>query len=281
MQAKEITTKSVITETKLPDSDYVINPYNGCQHGCVFCYCREFTKRFTKHEEPWGQYVDAKVNAPTVIQKELRKPYSGNIFLSSLTDPYQPMEKKYEITRKILQELLKKKDQNPDMKLSILSRGYFVTRDIDLFRQFGNQIEVGFSINTLDDQFRRITEPVAASIERRFEQLKELSDAGVDTYIGMCPLFPGFTDIDALYKRFHDVGVKWVFTETFNTRGENWTETKKVLEKHYPEQLPEIERIFFDKDYTWYKQMQGKIKALADKYNIRTELFFDMGHGKF
>lgn len=227
-----------------------------------------------------GEYVDVRINAPTVLREQLKKPHKGTVFLSSLTDPYQPLEKKYEITRKILQELLHGMKTNPELKVSILSRSYFVTRDIDLFKQFGDTIEVGFSINTLDESYRRNFEPVAAPAKRRLEELKELHDNGIRTYVGLGPVLPYFTKPEELYKEFDKAGVSWVFTESFNTRGANWPEFKRILDSKYPELVPEYEKIYFTKN-EWHDKMRREIESLAEKYGIETHIYFaSMGSDK-
>jgi len=103
---KEIESKSVLTKSNLPETDYCINPYVGCLHNCVYCYAR-FMKRFTNHAESWGDFLDIKTNAVKVLENELQKAKKGLVLLSSVTDPYQPIEKKIELTREILKKLLK------------------------------------------------------------------------------------------------------------------------------------------------------------------------------
>lgn len=94
MKIKTIKCKSVLTESKLPEVGYCINPYIGCFHACVYCYAR-FMKRFTGHNEKWGEFIDVKINAPEVLEKELlRNPKRGITLLGSVTDAYQPVEKK-------------------------------------------------------------------------------------------------------------------------------------------------------------------------------------------
>ena len=130
MQIKEIHAASIITKSHLPDADYVINPYAGCTHKCIYCYAR-FMKRFTGHNENWGEFIDVKVNAPDLNPPDTTKYRGKSIFMSSVTDPYLPLEKKYELTRKILEKLI---PLQPD--LGILTKSDLVLRDIDLLRQF-------------------------------------------------------------------------------------------------------------------------------------------------
>lgn len=144
MRIKEIKAKSIISESGLPGSDFVINPYIGCVHGCIYCYA-VFMKRFTNHVEPWGKFLDVKVNAGDLVPKTMKCKHKS-IFISSVCDPYQPAEKKYRLMRKILPKLI---DLEPD--LCILTKSDLVLRDIDLIKRFNN-CEVGFSLSCLDEE---------------------------------------------------------------------------------------------------------------------------------
>jgi DNA repair photolyase len=95
LNIKEIKVKSILTKTGIPGIDYCINPYVGCSHGCIYCYAT-FMKRYTGHTEEWGSFVDVKSNAPEVLQRQLKKmTQAGNIIISSVIDPYQPVEAKH------------------------------------------------------------------------------------------------------------------------------------------------------------------------------------------
>ena len=166
MKIKIIKCKSVLTKSNLPKVDYCINPYVGCMHSCVYCYAR-FMRRFTGHAEPWGHFLDIKVNAPEVLAKELaRNPRKGTVLLGSVTDAYQPVERKYRLTRAILEILLKH-----NFPVSILTKSDLVVRDIDLFRQF-SECEVGLTITSMDENVARNFEPHASSPKRGLRRLR-------------------------------------------------------------------------------------------------------------
>ena len=157
MAVNEIFARSILQKSGLPGVEYVINPYTGCTHGCVYCYAR-FMKRFTGHTELWGTFLDAKVNAPEVLRKQLerrREPLKESVFLPSVTDPYLPVEKRYCLTRGILEVLLEHQ-----VPVSILTKSDMVLRDLDLLRQF-ECCSVGLSLMTLDDELARRFEPRA------------------------------------------------------------------------------------------------------------------------
>ncbi len=181
MKIKEIQSKSILSKSGV--YDWTINPYVGCQHGCVYCYAK-FIKRFSGHKEKWGEFVDIKVNAPELLAKEIKKKRKGRVWLSGVCDPYQPLEKKYELTRKCLKILWEN-----GWPVTIQTKSPLVLRDLDLFKKF-KEIEVGFSIATGDEEIKMIFEPKAPQIEQRIKALGELRQQGVRTYAMIAPLLP-------------------------------------------------------------------------------------------
>ena len=149
MIIKEIQSKTILSVSKV--YPYVINPYMGCQHGCSYCYAR-FMKRFTGHREPWGQFVDVKVNAPDLLKQDITKKKPGRVWVSGVCDPYQPLEAKYKLTRQCLEILA----QN-DWPVTIQTRSSLVLRDIDILKE-GRYFEVGLTVTTADDSMRTLFE---------------------------------------------------------------------------------------------------------------------------
>ncbi|MBD3312101.1 radical SAM protein [archaeon] len=180
MKISEVKVKSIITKSRIPGVDYVINPYTGCAHGCKYCYAT-FMKRFTNHPEPWGSFVDVKINAPELM-KGLIKLKGKSVTLSSVTDPYQLLEKKYKITRQILEKLI-----TVQPNLSILTKSSLIMRDLDLLKQF-KHLEVWFSLSITDKSVRKELEPRASSIADRIKALKELHEAGIRTVVFIAPI---------------------------------------------------------------------------------------------
>jgi DNA repair photolyase len=180
---KEKRARSILSKSGIPGIDYCLNPYTGCSHGCKYCYAT-FMKRFTGHLETWGSFVDAKINAPQVLQRQLKNAARGNVMISSVTDPYQPTESQFKITRRCLEVLLAYQ-----FPVRILTKASLVLRDLDLIRKF-DEMEVGITITTDDDKIRQIFEPNAPSIETRVQALKELSENGIKTYAFIGPLLP-------------------------------------------------------------------------------------------
>jgi len=182
MIVKEIRVKKILSESRI--FPYTINPYVGCQHACLYCYAR-FMKRFTGHREPWGQFVDIKINAPELLRGEITKKKPDKVWISGVCDPYQPLEEKYKLTRQCLKILA---DNN--WPVVIQTKSPLVTRDIDILKR-GKDFEVGFSIGTADDKIRKLFEPKAPPIEGRIRALTKLHQAGIKTFCMIAPIFPG------------------------------------------------------------------------------------------
>ena len=182
MIIKEIRSKTILSVSKI--YDYVINPYVGCQHACSYCYAR-FMKRFTRHSEPWGEFVDVKINAAVLLIVEITKKKPGSVWISGVCDPYQPLEAKYRLARKCLEILAQF-----CWPVIIQTRSPLVLRDKDIFVGARN-IEVGFSIATGNDAVRKLFEPHAPPIEARLRALDELHRSGIRTYAMIAPILPG------------------------------------------------------------------------------------------
>jgi DNA repair photolyase len=142
-------------------------------------------KRYSGHREPWGQFVDVKVNAPEILKKQLKKAKVGTIWISSVCDPYQPLEAKFEITRSCLKELVDKK-----FPVNIQTKSTLALRDLDLFQNI-ETVEVGLTITTDNEQMAKYFEPGANLINQRINALAKLHDAGIKTYAFIGPILPG------------------------------------------------------------------------------------------
>jgi DNA repair photolyase len=178
---------------------YTANLYRGCTHGCVYCYAPSLTH----DERRWGSYVDVKVNAPEVLRRELRSVRREEVFLSSASDPYQPVEARYRVTRRCLEVLLRS-----GFPVSILTRSPLVLRDLDLLGRF-RRVCVGMSITTVP--VRRF-EPGVPPLSRRIETLRRLAAAGIRTFVSLAPVIPGIVmvDLDELFEEMSAAGVSSV-----------------------------------------------------------------------
>jgi DNA repair photolyase len=182
MKIQEISVKSVLSKSQV--YDYAVNPYRGCSNACRYCYAA-FMKRFTGHLEPWGEFVDVKINAPEVLAKEVKRKPVGRVWVSGVCDPYQPAEKKYRLTRKCLEILL-----GSDWPVTIQTKSALVLRDIDVLKT-SEKVEVGFSVTTAEEKIRRIFEPGASPVNERIKALKSLHANRIKTFVMIAPLLPG------------------------------------------------------------------------------------------
>lgn len=264
MKINTIQCKTLLTKSRLPEADYCINPYIGCLHGCIYCYAR-FVKRFTGHDEPWGHFLDVKINAPEVLAKELaRKPKRGIVLLGSVTDAYQPVERKYCITRAILKILLQY-----DFPVSVLTKSHLVVRDLDLFKQF-TQCEVGLTVTTTDQKIARDFEPRSSTPQQRIEALETLHQNGITTYAFIGPILPELTNLEAIFTAIQGK-VNFVMAESLNLKCGNWENIRNLLKSKYPHLLPLYQSGF---SQIYWKRIERELRKLSRKFKIPLKGFY-------
>lgn len=264
MVVKEIECKSVMSKSGLHDSDFSINPYRGCEHNCVYCYAPYILREKRK----WGTFVDVKINAPEVLAKEILKNKKGNVLISSVTDPYQALEKKYKITRKILQKL------NNNFFVSILTKSPLVLRDLDLFKKLN--CEVGLTITTLDENFSKVFEPRSPSPEERLEILSYFKVSGIKTYIFFGPLLPFISDIDLekTISRFAMTKPDKIYVDKLNIKGRNhWEKVKNVLQVNYPDLVDKWKQVLFSEN-DYYEKLKQKLLEMFQSYDLKSEFCY-------
>lgn len=217
MIIREIHSKSILSKSQV--YPFVITPYTGCQHSCTYCYAR-FMKRFTGHTEPWGEFVDVKIDAPELLRKQIACKKPDWVWVSGVCDPYQPLEARYMLTRQCLEILAAN-----DWPVAIQTRSPLVTRDLDVLTQIKN-LEVGFSITTRDDGIRKIFEPHAPPIPARIDALAELHRAGLRTFVMIAPILPG---AETLAELLVDK-VDFYLTDRMNYNHADWVYRKYGLQ---------------------------------------------------
>jgi len=282
-EIKEIEAKGILSKCGIPGIDFAINPYIGCRFGCKYCYA-SFMGRFVgKKINDWGGYVYPKINAPELLKKEVEKklPHKGKgkeIFLSSVTDPYQGLEAKYQLTRKCLEVLA---DWGFEGTLSILTKSNLVTRDIDVLKRF-QQAVVGLTVTSADDGISRYFEKYAPPVSERFEALKKLNLAGIKTYAFIGPLLPHFVADEAgMEKVFHklvEAGTKDIYVEHLNLssyiRGRLMDEMKGSDK--------DIVAKFYSSQSKAYREDLGKlVRKLVEKYHMNLLLDLVIFHTEF
>ena len=256
VKISDIDVKSVLTKSNLPVSDYSVNPYVGCTHACKYCYA-SFMKRFTNHPEPWGEFLDVK-HWPEMTNPEKYK--GKELFIGSVTDPYNPQEEEYGRTRALLQQL-----KGSGVKISIQTKSDLVLRDMELIRTFPDA-RVGFSINTLDERFKDDMDN-AVSIERRLEAMRQFHEAGIRTTCFISPIFPGITDVMAIIERVKD-RCNLVWLENLNLRGNYKSVIMDYIRDKHSELLSLYEEIYLKNKRAYWEQLDAEVRAYAGENGL-------------
>jgi DNA repair photolyase len=261
---REIRCRSVLTKTGIPTIDYAINPYIGCAHGCVYCYAR-FMKRYTGHTEEWGAFVDVKAHAAEVLARQMKRAKYGRITLSSVTDPYQPAESTYEVTRHCLEVLT-----SYDFPVSILTKSPLVLRDIDILATM-KDVSVGFSLSTLSQEVAVLFEPRLPSIEERLSALERLGRDGITTWAFCGPLLPYLSDhereIDVLFGALASVGASSIIVDSMNLRGATLQQVLSVLKKHHPDLVERYRRLAANRG-PYHRALMRRAQRQAQKHGL-------------
>lgn len=212
--------KSLYTRSKIPGVEWAVNQYVGCTFACEYCYAKFLTR--WKDYGRWGSWVEVKTNAPELARKHV----SGSVVMSTVSDPYQPIEAELKLTRRVLRYMDKRNE------LSVLTKSPLVTRDIDIFALF-RSIEVGLTINGFTGREKRLFEPLTPVHGARVSALKELKEAGLKTYVFVSPIIPEVTDVSAMVEDTRGFA-DYYFFEVLNLRASG-REFQELLRDEYPE----------------------------------------------
>lgn len=281
MRLVEREAKSIITESKLPDADYVINPFTGCIFGCRYCYASFMGRNVGESIDAWGEYVYVKTNAVELCRAEVRKmkpeAKSGTILLSSVTDPYQGAEAKYRLTRGVLEVL---RDERYPGLVSILTKSPLVTRDIDVLSDIP-RCEVGMTVTTTDDRISKWLEERAPVASKRLAALKTLNDNGIETYAFLGPLLPHFVEraelLEDLIRAVSETGVRSVYVEHINLRAYIRSRMDPLLEK----ESESVQSVYVTARGNPHRARLDELVApLLEKYGLKLRLNEVIYHNK-
>ncbi len=272
LQINEVTAKSILNPSRISGVTYAINPYVGCQHACSYCYAR-FMSRYTGHQgEEWGSFVDAKINAPRVLLQQLRrrkKVTKEPVLFSSVTDAYQPLEHRYELTRHCIELLTRY-----DFPISILTKSDLVLRDVDLLASSSSN-EVGLTIITMDEKVRRAFETNAPPSKRRLTALSELNSQGISTYAFVGPIIPFLStvNLEDLIHQLGECGVAYVIFDRLNVKHGNRPVIERTLQNYFPEQTKTILEALRPGS-KFYENARTQIVELAMQYGVEADIIF-------
>jgi DNA repair photolyase len=260
MNIKESTCKTALSPSKLPGLDYSLNPYRGCEHNCAYCYAPSIL-RIVRNE--WGNFIFVKKNIPLVLSKELKKKKKGVVGISTVTDPYQPIEKKYQLTRYCLEQLLEY-----DFPISVQTKSSLVEKDIELISRFSNN-EVIITISTLNDKERKLIEPNSSPIKNRLKILKKFAESGIPSSVFFGPIYPTISkdEIPKIIDTFIENGAYKIWIDPLRLKIGVWSEIKKNIIQN--EKIFKIfsKNLFENKKY--YKELREEIISTTKKKNIK------------
>jgi DNA repair photolyase len=265
------------TGTRMPFV-WTINPFRGCEFACKYCYAR-YTHEFMEMRDgtEFEQKIYAKQHAADLLRQELRKVKPGeDIALGTATDPYQPIEKKLEITRAILQEIAR----HSGLEVGIVSKSAMVARDIDVLREIGvhNRISVSITVTTVDTELARILEPRAPRPDLRLQCLRKLREAGIRAGVICAPVLPGITDapkqLEAVVRAAAAAKASHIYANPLFLKPCSAAVFLPFLKEHFPNLIPEYERRFQDKAFlpaAYRKRISELFAKLRAKYGIVRE----------
>jgi len=206
--------KSALSRSRLPGLDWALNPYRGCTHSCAYCYAQDVT-RF-ELGSPWGSVLEVKTNIVQVLGREVRRKREGVVGVGTVTDPYQPAEKSYQLTRGCLAILRSK-----DVEVSVLTKSPLVLRDLDILEGWTGA-EIGLSIASMEEGVSDVLEPSAPKPSERMAALEALNRSGVRTYLMAAPIVPGLSDnarsLAELVSKASAAGVRRIMWDMYNPK---------------------------------------------------------------
>jgi DNA repair photolyase len=261
---RETVCKAILNQSEL--NDYSLNCYTGCTHRCIYCYAR-FMQRFHPHEEPWGEFVDVKVNAVEALKRQLRRARPGTVFLSSACDGWQPIEAERRLTRRCCELLLER-----GFQLRVLTKSDLVLRDFNVFRE--GQVRIGVTLTTLDESLREVWEPGATGVEQRCGVIVAARRAGFETSVMFGPLLPflsdGEADIGAMLQRAADLEVGAIWVDALNVRPRVWDAVAELLRAAFPDLLPRYQKILFDRKCRkeYLDALRGRVERAARQMSL-------------
>jgi DNA repair photolyase len=267
--------RSALNRVKGMRFKWSLNPYMGCVHRCTFCYVRAFERRADRpSDDRYGTSIRVKVNVADVLRRELARPSWDRecVAIGAATDPYQPAEGRYRLTRACLEALAEA--HNP---FSIITRGPMIVRDLDVLVEAARRasVSVTFSIPTLDDEVWRETEPSTAHPRQRLKAVKRLVDAGIKTGVGMAPILPGISDrpeqLREVVKAAREAGATGVWTNVLFLRPGTREHFLEHLAEDWPELVPHYRALYRGRAYLRAddtKPVRRQVAALAREFKV-------------
>jgi DNA repair photolyase len=270
LKINEVTCKSALVKSGIEGVDYALNPYIGCEHACVYCYA-EFMKKYTDHKEDWGEFVDAKINVAERLREQVKKTRSGRVQMGTVTDAYQPIEKRFRLARECLEILA-----DSDLPVSIQTKSDLILRDVDVLRKMKDR-EVGFTITCPDPEVERLFEPGASDLERRLEAVTKLVNGGIPTFVFFGPILPFFSDhpesLSLLFKRLQGTGVKRICLDKMNYLKGKRKKIGRILRDDFPHALRFYDGVI-EREEKYTEWLKATLASTLSGFPFEPEVLF-------
>ena len=276
IEYREEPCKAALNRVKGMAFGWSLNPYMGCAHRCTFCYVRAFEHRADRpFDERYGRSIRVKINVAEVLRAELARStwQREDVAIGAATDPYQPAEGRYRLTRACLEMLAE-----AETPFSIITRGPMIVRDLDVLTEAARRVKVAvtFSIPTVDLDVWRRTEPSTAPPAQRLKALTKLVDAGIRASVGMAPVLPGISDapeqLDAVVRAARAAGACGIWSNVLFLRPGTREHFLESLAREWPELVPRYQELYASRAYLGAaetKPVRAQVAALARSYDVR------------
>lgn len=270
MEIREVAAQRILNPTSIDLGDYVINPYKGCAFSCLYCYA-QFNKVAMRDSRKWGSYIDIRLNSPLLLERELLKKKPKKVLLGSTTECFQPCEKKYALTKKILALLNKY-----NIKFSILTRAPLITESINELQK-GNCNTVYFTVNNFSSELKKLLEPASPNFEDRYTAVKKLKKANINVIPYFSPILPFVSDLEHIFLKFRNFDR--IDFEGLNFNLGNINKAIDAISKTNPKLTEKYKRLLSDNSFynnTW-DEIQVIIGDLSKKHSTRSDVYV---HGR-
>jgi len=263
MKINTVPAKNFMNKSNLTGG-FTCNPYVGCMHGCIYCFAK-FMLRGRDKSDIWGKFVDIKEFPNYSIPRNTGE---AGLYLSTVTDCYQPLELEANATRKVLEAV---KESN--LKVTILTKSKHVLRDLDLFKTM-KSIEIGFSI-AINDELASVMEPFASKPSERLSALKTLKTKNIQTFVFIAPIIPYITDVFSIIEAAKNHADYFMFDSLNLKHPDNFKSILNYVSTYHPELKKKFEDIFLHHNHTFYDNLREEIIAYMNKENLKYKYIYD------
>ncbi len=260
MKIVEYNSKTAISKSNLPELDYAVNPYSGCQHRCIYCFAIDFT-RIDEARENWGKVVYVKANLIEALKKQIKGMKRGITGISTVTDAYQPAEARYKLTRQAVKLILEN-----GFRVTVQTKSPLAARDIDIFTDHKKTLDIGVTITTLDKKKALEIETQTPAPSERIKLLEKLHQAGLKTWIFIGPIIHGFNDsledLEEIFEIAQNTDSRVIYDYYSSYKNSSEFMKREFSDKH--------ENLETAGSARWRMDLKNSIESFGKKYGVRT-----------